>query len=71
MYSTLQEDVKLRKSETLNECLPDTKQLQVYMHVNTDVPLTNPNDPDLQKALFSEYYGGSTKEGIASIMWLD
>ena len=63
MYATVDEDIKLRKAETWNERFPDMKQLRVYMHDNTDVPLTRPSDPDLQKALFSEYYGGCCGKG--------
>ena len=63
MYPTVDEDIKLRKAETWNQWFPDTKRLRVYMHDNTDVPLTQPSDPDLQKALYSEYYGGCCGKG--------
>ena len=52
MHSTVEEDIKLRKSEIWNELFPDKKRLRVYMHDNTDIPLTKPSDPDLQKGLF-------------------
>ena len=54
---------ELRKAETWNQWFPDTKQLRVYIYENTDVPLTKPSDPDLQRALFSEYYGGLCAKG--------
>ena len=63
MYPTVDEDIKLRKAETWNWWFPDTKRLRAYMHDNTDAPLTRPIDPVLQKALFSEYYGGCCGKG--------
>ena len=63
MYTTVDEDIKLRKTETWNQWFPDTKRLQVYIHYNIDVPLTKSGNPGLQKALFSEYYVGCCAKG--------
>ena len=63
MYAYVDEDIKLRKKETWNQWFPESKRLRIYMHDNTDVPLPKPSDPDLQKALYSEYYSGCCGKG--------
>jgi hypothetical protein len=63
MYAFVGEDMKLRKKDTWSDWFPESKSLRIYMHDNTDVPLTRPSDPDLQKALYSEYYGGCVGKG--------
>ena len=63
MYATVDEDISLMKKETSNEWLPENKRLRIYMHDNTNVPLAKPSDPDLQRALFSEYYASCCGKG--------
>jgi hypothetical protein len=63
MYAFVGEDMKLRKKDTWSDWFPESKSLRIYMHDNTDVPLTRPSDPDLQKALYSDYYGGCVGKG--------
>jgi hypothetical protein len=63
MYAFVSEDMELRKKDTWSDWFPESKRLRIYMHDNTDVPLTRPSDPDLQKALYSDYYGGCVGKG--------
>jgi hypothetical protein len=57
MYAFVGEDMELQKKDTWSDWF------RIYMHDNTDVPLTRPSDPDLQKALYSDYYGGCVGKG--------
>jgi hypothetical protein len=63
VYASVGEDMKLRNKDTWSEWFPESKSLRINMHDNTDVPLTRPSDPDLQKALYSDYYGGCVGKG--------
>jgi hypothetical protein len=50
------------KKDTWSDWFPESKSLRLYMDDNTDVPLMRPSDPDLRKALYSDYYGGCVAE---------
>jgi hypothetical protein len=63
MHAFVGEDIELKKKDTWSDWFPESKRLRIYMQDNTNVPLTRPSDPNLQKALYSDYYGGCVGKG--------
>jgi hypothetical protein len=66
MYALHQEDVTLRdKQWSLHFEL--TSGVRLVMHDNTNVPMQNPNDADLNRALYSQNYGWCCAKGGISV----
>jgi len=62
MYATVEEDLDLRDA-SWEQYFPKSDKHRVVMHDNTDVPLMDASDPDLHRALYSEYYGKCCGKG--------
>ena len=64
MYASLDEDEALR-SKHWNDMLRRSGNIRrrIVMHDMSDFPLDNPEDAELNRALFSLYYGGSCGKG--------
>jgi len=67
MYASVAEDLKFRNQETWPEHFPQKNRSRIYMHDNTNVPLLSPQDPDLQAALYSEYYAETCAKGGVAV----
>ena len=67
MYAFMAEDLKLRNQNTWPVHFPPEKRTAIYMHDNTNVPLSAPSDPDLQAIFFSEYYAMCCAKGGVAV----
>jgi hypothetical protein len=66
MYALHQEDVALWDEQWHLHFEP-TSGVRPVMHDNTNVPMQNPNDADLNQALYSQYYGQCCTKGGVSV----
>ena len=68
MYASYAEDVKLRKDKW-DKHFPPELRTRAVMHDNTNIPLPTPSDADLNRALFSKYYGEPVGKGGVGIQF--
>jgi hypothetical protein len=66
MYALHQEDIALR-DEQWNLHFEPTSGVQPVMDDNTNVPMQNPNDSGLSRALYLQYYGQCCAKGGISV----
>ena len=67
-YASYAEDVKLRKDKW-DKHFPPEFGTRGVMHDNTNIPLPTPSDADLNRALFSKYYGEPVGKGGVGIQF--
>ena len=60
-YATIDEDEALRK-DSWNKVIKDTRA-RLIMHDMSNVPMDSPSATELNRATFSEYYGGNCGKG--------
>jgi hypothetical protein len=62
MYASYTEDAAFRREEW-NGHFDQESGARIVMHDNTNINLPSPSDADLQRALWSDYYGGCVAKG--------
>jgi len=62
LYATCEEDIALRSGKW-NDIFHPLRMKRIVMHDCTDVHLVKPSNPNLQRALYSQYYGGCVAKG--------
>jgi len=62
LYATCEEDIALWSGKW-HDIFHSSRMERIVMHDCTDVHLVKPSNPNLQRALYSQYYGGCVAKG--------
>lgn len=62
-YASLVEDETLRKDHWAKELLKPGQRVRMIMHDMTNIPLTQPSEPELNRALWNSYYNQPCAKG--------